>query len=369
MGIRGGIAVLTYGDTPMIRPRRPHGSPTRVLRALHPARSGRAFTVVELLVVIAIIAALIALLIPSMSSIRNTARTAKCLSNQRQIAQASISYTTANAGRFVSPHTNPDLTVFQWNAGSGTPTQGQSLYTLQHAWVYDRNPPAGNPDPYMVVDTTNPSVKQERPRALTDGKLYSYLGSESVYLSPNEPTNSIGQGADGALGQRIRSYSINSFVGVRTPDDTEGVNGDRRFVSYPGQLNMPLESFNTTTLARIVQPARTMYTTVEGDNPACANTSTTQGANYGGWIISPVTANWVDTPAIWNPDAITMSYVDGSTGQYALQNKDLVEIFCAQPHFYDQPADGDIGFAVDWKYFRDRLLPGVIPNSNYGFGE
>lgn len=346
-----------------------------LMQALFPRRprpepdAARAFTVTELMVVIAIIAVLVALILPSVSAVREKARTMKCLANQRQIAQAGTAYATSNAGRWVSPHTNPDLTVFQWNTSTGTPTQGASLYTLQHAWVWDKAPPAGGTDPYMVQDPTNANMKFERTRALEEGKLYSYLGSPSVYLSPNEPSNPVGNGADPSQGQRLRSYSLNSFVGVRTPDDTDGVNGDRRFVKYAGDLGLPLESFNTTTMARISQPARTMYSIVEGDNPACAGASTMQGANYGGWIVSPVAPNWVDTPAIWNPDAITMSYVDGSVGQHEITDKDLVEKFCQTPHFFDQPIDTAAGFAVEWKYFRDRLLPGTIPNSNYGFGE
>src|SRR5690242_17534102 len=67
----------------------------------------RAFTLVELLVVIAIIAVLLAILLPVLSGAREYARQAKCASNMRQIVLAMLMYANDNEGTLPIPGMPP----------------------------------------------------------------------------------------------------------------------------------------------------------------------------------------------------------------------------------------------------------------------
>jgi prepilin-type N-terminal cleavage/methylation domain-containing protein/prepilin-type processing-associated H-X9-DG protein len=66
-------------------------------------RRPRAFTLVELLVVIGIIALLISILLPALGAAREQGRTIKCLSNMRSIGQAMAAYHAQNKGHVVPP--------------------------------------------------------------------------------------------------------------------------------------------------------------------------------------------------------------------------------------------------------------------------
>lgn len=331
----------------------------------------RGFTVTELLVVVAIIALLIALLVVGLNKAQLLARTAACLSNQRQISLAQSSYAVDNGGAYASPRTSFQYgtAIFSFTNPCGTfpmtINNGSTSNATYHSWTasYGANVVGGSEQEYQL-NSTNPNAK-----ALSGGRLFPYIGSFPVYRSPLDPTN------------RLRSYSFNAFVGVTVPTDSPGY-----LQTWQGwfcnQGVTPAELV-TTHAKHIKVPAQTIMSLVEDDSdgfnfnnegwlidprpplgsPAPPGTvNPAQWANSGGWI------GWVDWPAFWHPSNITYSLVDGSTESYALQNPKLVSLIQGPPgagygHNFPQPADNPTTgpWRRDWMHFRDRLLPGVIP--------
>ena len=67
----------------------------------------RAFTLVELLVVIGIIALLISILIPALGRARDQAQRAKCMANLKTLTEAWVQYANDHKGRLVRAETYP----------------------------------------------------------------------------------------------------------------------------------------------------------------------------------------------------------------------------------------------------------------------
>ncbi len=130
-------------------------TPRSQIRTSRPLRN--AFTLIELLVVVTIIIVLVAILLPGIKRAADGAQVAVCVSNQRQISVAWVSYSADNAG------------VMPGSFGSTQP----------HSWIQDGNSAA----------------------AITQGTLWPYLGSMGVYLCPVDPRG------------YLRSYSVSNYIG------------------------------------------------------------------------------------------------------------------------------------------------------------
>jgi len=149
---------------------------------LRPKR--RAFTLVELLVVIGIIALLISILLPSLARAREQGTRTKCLSNLRSLQFAFTMY--ANENKQFVPATN-------WGANA---TSNGKVYA---GWLYPTGGPAG-PDRFNFSGPV-------RQNLMEDGAFWPYLKTREVYRCP-------GHSRDLVLGQTdsITSYLMNGAM-------------------------------------------------------------------------------------------------------------------------------------------------------------
>ncbi len=274
-------------------------------RNLQTRHTRHAFTLVELLVVIAIVAILISLIMVGIGRANQAGRATVCRGNLRAIALAANTYSSSNKSRTPSPRTD---TPAGWTNLKTSPPFDTKAVTREDAsnsyigWVRTESS-------LMNSIKTNSSGEQyETDVALQNGSLYNYIGVENAYKSPQDPT------------ARVRSYSLNSFVGVMYCND---------FYTLPGQISTAPYTFDTRTMASISKPAQTLFALPEWNQ-----TNGALGWNANGYLgnpeitVNPTTgtytnATWYGAPAVWNPGFINMAYVDGSVDTYAIQSPEM----------------------------------------------
>ena len=85
-----------------------------------PRRTGRGFTLIEILVVVAIIALLIAVLLPSLVSAKEQAQRVACLGNLRSLGQAMMFYAEDHRQNYYMYNSSYNFTTGVWGGPEGT---------------------------------------------------------------------------------------------------------------------------------------------------------------------------------------------------------------------------------------------------------
>jgi len=214
-------------------------------------RDGRAFTLIELLVVIAIIAILAAMLLPALGKAKQKAQGIMCMNNTRQLTLAWIQYAQDNNDRLVY---NKPVSTTDTNNWAGEVM----------SWGAD-------------PQNTNQIL-------LANSKLGSYIGRNvAIFKCPADT-------ATCPLGPRVRSVSMNAFVGPQDARGTPINDRWRQFIKMSDFLN-PVGIF-----------------VLLDEHPDSIND---------GWFVFCTNADpaeratWSDLPASYHNGAAGFSFADG----------------------------------------------------------
>jgi len=121
LGVKGG-----FGETALPKPIAPFtGLGTRKSERLLASLSPRAFSLVELLVVVGLVAILAALIVPAVNRTMASARTSGCMSDLRQVYVAMTAYAADHDGRLPQPFTSTGQGQgYSWEQALARPSEG-----------------------------------------------------------------------------------------------------------------------------------------------------------------------------------------------------------------------------------------------------
>ncbi|MGA2556326.1 MAG: type II secretion system protein [Verrucomicrobiota bacterium] len=279
-------------------------SPSR-LQSLRrgPGRAGKGFTLIELLVVIAIIAILASLLLPTLARAKATALGASCKSNIRQLAISWESYADDNKNKLVLNTDNP--------VPLNVPTLSPSLSWLDGAEAWEAN----------TYDNTNVNF-------ISGALLGPYVGKNyKVYHCPSDQSATM---IRGSLLDRLRSISMNGFVGIASGWEAD-------WVSY----------LRLSDLANL-GPSR-LFVFLD-EHPDSINDGWFMFADSGALDSGTGNGAWFNLPASYHNGACNLSFADGHSETHKWADPAMLKPVLKSDYVFNQPQVQTSPTGPDYQY-------------------
>ena len=173
----------------------------------------RAFTLIELLLVIAIIAILAAILMPVFGHAKQRAQGIQCVSNLRQMTMGWQVYTDENNNKYP-----PNAAM-----GHNHPAVGEDAGNP--SWVAGVLTVSG--DNYAGVDDNTNAMKLTGTQYTPFGSIGGYTKTPNVYHCPGDSSQDPGSGQI-----RVRSISMNGWINPGRTNGSDSPLWDEPFVKF-----------------------------------------------------------------------------------------------------------------------------------------
>ncbi len=203
----------------------------------------RAFTLVELLVVIGIIALLIGILLPSLIKARESANQVKCMSNMRQLATATLMFANDNHG-WMPGNGSKSLYVPNSEGNSVAWVTGDDLYDVTNWIAWQR----------VVDPITSLAVPGAQDQNISYSALTKYLAGKLIVTTGGPAANQANPAlenvfrcpsdnlaerpkADNTVGAYRYSYAMNFLVCNPIKAITPAANNQRSWGTFTGKIS------------------------------------------------------------------------------------------------------------------------------------
>jgi len=279
----------------------------------------KAFTLIELLIVVAIIAVLITILAPALQSAKEMATQSVCLGNQMVLGKGYLSYALENRQNLPVGDTRSGF-YNRWNADR---VSGGKTYPL---WA---NPPHDDAFNYKGGHGHNPTLEW-RKNGCRSGAIYPYVKNEAAYHCKGDRRLYEGTARGTGLSYRAyRSYAL--------PD---GLMGAQPFPAGTSSIAIPdlIKKYNTLKFPE------DKYSFVESNYDLLA-----AAYEWDSWSFIPEIGlyRWWDNLGIYHVDGLTLAFLDGHAMKYKFKDDRSVEFHESRPgNSNSQPGNPDIEWFV-----------------------